>query len=56
MKHELTGWQYFTGWLAKSIMLIAFRINNLAALSLALQVADGYNKLIMEEMEYKEEE
>ena len=56
MKHELTGWQYFTGYIAKSIMLLAFRINNLAALSLALQVAEGYNKLLMEEMEFEEEE
>ena len=56
MKHELTGWQYFTGWIAKTMMEIAFRINPLAALSLALQIAEGYNKLLMEEMEFKEEE
>ena len=55
MKHELNGWQYFTGWIAKSLMIIAFRINNLAALSLALQVAEGYNTILMEEMEIKED-
>jgi len=56
MRHELTGWQYFTAWVAKTLMEIAFKINSLAALSLALQVAEGYNTLLMEEIEFKEEE
>ena len=55
MRHELTGRQYFTGYIAKTLMFIAFKINKLAALSLALQVANGYNQLLIEEMEIEEE-
>ena len=46
MRQELTGWEKFTGYIAKTIVFWAFRVNRLAALSICLEITTLYHESI----------